>query len=663
MTNEMYKESVDLLNKWAYHYYTLDDPIATDKEYDTLYFKVKDFEEKNPSLIDKNSPTQRVGYKLLDGFKKEKHIEKMYSLDDIFNKEELFEWFSKLPKNVELYEEPKYDGLSLNILYKNGSLISAITRGDGEEGENVTENARFIKGIPLSIPFKGTIEIRGEVVIMKEDLEPINKLRKSRGENLFSNPRNAAAGSLRNFDRSKVIEAKLHFTPYGIGFSEKRFSKQTEIYQFIIEQGFSNWGTNEIEVFTSAEEILDKYENMIKNRDNYPMLLDGMVIKVNDLHMQEDLGFTSKYPKWAIAFKFPALEQVTKIKDVIIQVGKTGAITPVAIVEPTDFEGVVVERVTLHNFNEIKDKDLKIFDKVILIRSGDVIPKIVKVLKDRREGNEKDIIVPSKCPCCNTELVKSELFNSDEEGSILKCPNTECLDIIKQQLISAVSKDALNIKSLGEKSIIELVDKNLIKKVSDLWSLTKEDFLKLEGFKDKKSEKIYLAIQNIKGNIPLDKFIYTLSIDLIGRSASKKLVKALGDKIIYPERYSLTKEDFLSVEDIGEAMAESIVTYLENNFAKIIELRELLNPVVPEKIEIKESQLTGKTIVITGTLSKSRDFYKKLAELNGAKVSGSVSKKTNYLLAGEKAGSKLEKAESLGVDILNEEDFLSLINS
>jgi DNA ligase (NAD+) len=661
MNKEEYKKAVETLNMWAYNYYTLDNNIATDEEYDTLYFKVKAFEEENPSLIEPNSPTQRVGDRLLEGFEKANHITKMYSLDDIFNEKEFIEWFSKLPKNVEVYEEPKYDGLSLNILYKNGSLVKAITRGDGEEGENVTENARFVKGIPLHIPFKGDIEIRGEVVIMKKDLPIINEARESRGENKFLNERNAAAGSLRTFDQFKVKEARLHFTPYGIGYSSHKFNTQTEIYQFIMDQGFNNWGTNEIEVFNSAEDIISKYNEMIKNRDNYPMLLDGMVIKVNDLQIQEDLGFTSKYPKWAIAFKFPALEKVTIVKDVILQVGKSGAITPVAIVEPTEFEGVTVERVTLHNFNEIAEKDLKILDKVILIRSGDVIPKIVKVLTDRREGNEIDILTPETCPCCNTTLVKSTLFNSEKEGSVLKCPNPNCSDKVKQRLISAVSKDSLNIKSLGERSIIELVDKGLIKEVPDLWNLTKEDFLSLDGFQEKKAEKLFNGIQSVRNNISLDKFIYTLSIDLIGRSASKKLVKAFGEKLIYPENNSFTVEEISSIEDIGEAMAISFVNYMEENYAYVIKLRELLNPVIPEVKEIKQSSLTGKTIVITGTLSQSRKYYEQLAEENGAKVGKSISSKTDFLLAGEKAGSKLEKAKKLNITILEEKDFFELI--
>ena len=656
MNFEQYKEAVNTLNKWAYHYYTLDDPIATDEEYDSLYFKVVDFEKENPSEIDKNSPTQRVGDQMLEGFEKSSHIEKMYSLDDIFSEEELIDWFSKLPKGIEVYEEPKYDGLSLNILYEGGSFVKATTRGDGEIGEDVSANIPYIKGIPLTIPYRGKIEIRGEVIIMKDDFPTINEERIAAGDKVFSNERNAAAGSLRSFESSKVKMARLHFTPYGIGYSDKRFEKQTEIYQFILDQGFTNWGTNEIEVFTSAEEIMNRYNDMIKNRDKYPMLLDGMVIKVNDIHEQEDLGFTSKYPKWAIAFKFPAIEKVTTLKDVILQVGKTGVITPVAIVEPVNIDGVVVERATLHNFSEIAEKDIRIGDSIVIIRSGDVIPKIVKVFHDRRKGSEIKIEEPCECPACGSEVIKDKLFGTDKEATAVKCSNSSCPEVLKQRLKYAVGKKALDIKNLGDSTINELVEKGLVKKLADLWSLTKEDFLSLEGFKDRKATKAVEAIQGAIG-VDLYRFINALGIELIGERASKKLVEALGEKLFS----DLTEEDLSAVEDIGDAMAYNYVRYMSTEREEVKELKEILKPNIPEEKEVVESALTGKTVVITGTLSQSRGYFAGLVEERGGKVGSSVSKKTDYVLAGEKAGSKLEKAEKLGVTVLNEEEFMALL--
>lgn len=656
MNFEQYKKAVNTLNKWAYHYYTLDEPIATDEEYDSTYFKVVDFEKENPSKIDKNSPTQRVGDQLLEGFEKSSHIEKMYSLDDIFSEEELIDWFSKLPEGIEVYEEPKYDGLSLNILYEGGSFVKATTRGDGEIGENVSANIPYIKGIPLTIPYTGKIEIRGEVIIMKDDFPTINEERIAAGDKIFSNERNAAAGSLRSFESVKVKMARLHFTPYGIGYSDRIFIKQTEIYQFILEQGFTNWGTNQIEVLNSAEEIITRYNNMIENRDKYPMLLDGMVIKVNNINEQENLGFTSKYPKWAIAFKFPAIEKVTTLKDVILQVGKTGVITPVAIVEPVNFDGVIVERATLHNFNEIAEKDIRIGDSIVIIRSGDVIPKIVKVFHDRRNGSEIKIKEPRECPACGSKVIKDKLFKTEKEAIAIKCSNPSCPEVLKQTLQYAIGKKALDIKNLGESTINELVEKGLVTKLADIWSLTKENFLSLEGFKDRKATKAVEAIQGAVG-VDLYRFINALEIELIGERASKKLAEAIGEKLFS----DLTVEEISSVEDIGDAMAFNFVEFMNNKKEEIKELRDILKPNIPKEKEVVESALTGKTVVITGTLSQSRGYYAGLVEERGGKVGSSVSKKTDYVLAGEKAGSKLEKAEKLGVTVLNEEEFIALL--
>ena len=657
MNKKDYKEAVKKLNEWAYAYYTLNEQKATDEEYDKLYFEVVDFEKSNPSEIDPNSPTQRVGDRILEGFEKASHIEKMYSLDDVFTPEEFEAWFNRLPSGTEVYAEPKYDGLSLNLFYKEGELVKATTRGDGETGENVTANIPYIKGIPLNIPYQGKIEIRGEVVIMKEDFPIINEARVASGDKPFSNERNAASGSLRSFESQKVKMARLHFTPYGIGFSDKKFEKQTEIYQFILFQGFTNWGTNEVEIFTSAQDIISKYEEMIKNRSEYPMLLDGMVIKVNDLTIQSELGFTSKFPKWAIAFKFPAIEKTTVLKDVIIQVGKTGALTPVAVVEPVNIDGVIVERATLHNFKEIEEKDIRIGDSIVIIRSGDVIPKITSVFKDRRTGTEKTIEVPTECPSCGSPVEQVKLFNSDKEGSTLKCSNPSCPEVLKQTLAYAVGKKALDIRNLGTSAINELVDKGMIRSLPDLFNLSKEDFLKLSGFKDKKAEKAYQAIQATKG-IDLYRFINSLGIELIGERASKKIA-VLAEQIFDP---FLDISLLLGVEDIGEAMATNFISFFRENREWILELKEILNPKMPKLPQEKEdSPFAGKTFVITGSFPMARRYYSEIIEGKFGKVSSSVSKKTDYLLAGEKAGSKLKKAQELGVKILTLQEFNEMI--
>lgn len=665
MDNKNYLESIEKLNLWAYHYYSLDNPIATDEEYDTLYFKVVAYEKEHPEEISHLSPTNRVGDKLLDGFEKSTHIERLYSLDDIFSKEELFDWALKLQKefpDVDFYEEPKYDGLSLNLLYENGILIKAATRGDGEVGEDVTMNIPYVMGIPLHIPYKGKVEVRGEVVIFKADFDGINIERVKNGDKPFSNERNAASGSLRNFDSKKVKLSKLHFTPYGLGYCDKQFEFQTESYNWIISQGFTNWGTNEITVFKTVEELEKVYDHMIETRGNYPMLLDGMVIKVNQKSIQKESGFTSKFPRWAIAFKFPAIEKVTILKDVILQVGKTGAITPVAIVEPVNIDGVIVERATLHNFEEIERMDIRLGDQIVIIRSGDVIPKITNVFHDRRSGEEKKILVPECCPECGSPVEKAVLFDSDEEGSTLKCSNKSCSAVLKQKIKYAVSKKALNIMSLGESTIDEMVEKGLISSVIDLWSVTSDDLLKLEGFKDRKASKIVESIDEIRGKTELYRFVTSLGIELIGERASKKLSAAFGERLIYPdiEDQKLSVEQLSSVEDIGLAMATNFVNYMNENSHAVALLRDIIQPVVPAPKEVGDT-FAGKSFVITGTLSKERSYFEFLVEKHGGKVSSSVSKKTDFVLAGEKAGSKLEKAQELKVRVISEEEFEKML--
>ena len=640
---EDYKKNVKLLNKLAYYYYVLDDPRASDEEYDKLYHQVLEFEKKYPNKILKDSPTQRVGDVLLDGFKKAKHIKKMWSMEDIFNHKELVEWVDRVKKSfskVGFICEPKFDGASLNIIYENGLLKQAITRGDGEVGEDVTSNVKTIRSIPLSISYKELIEIRGEVVIRKSDFEKINEERLKSGESLFANPRNASAGSLRQLDPNITAKRRLYFYPWGIGKSSLEFKLYSKRMDFVYSLGFLKPPfSKKCEGVGGIEEA---YKEATKLRDSYPIMLDGMVIKIDEVSKQESLGYTQKYPRWMCAYKFPAIEKTTTIKDIIPQVGRTGVITPVAVVEPVDIEGAMVERATLHNYDEIRRKDIRIGDRVIIIRSGDVIPKIIKVLENFRDGDEEEVVPPKFCPKCKSELL--------EEKILLKCQNLECPARVVNSIIYFASKKCLNIDGLGKKIVEQLYQKGLVKSVLDIFSLKKEELLKLEGFKEKKAENLLNAIEAIKG-VECWRFVNALGIEHIGEVASKKLCEKFG-----LELEELSKREVLELDGFGEEMAESVEEFFRVNHNFVQTLKTLLKPKVPEKKEIKESKFSGKTVVITGTLSKPRDEFKVLLESLGAKVTNSVSKKTDFLLYGENAGSKLEKAKNLGVTLLNEED-------
>jgi len=653
-TNKEYLDAVNTLNKWAEAYYTDSETLATDEEYDNLYFATRNYEDSHPDEIVPVSPTQRIGDKILDGFETKKHIKPLYSLDDVFNEEEAKEWFEKLPKNInEFTAEPKYDGLSLNLTYEHGMLKSAVTRGDGVSGEDVTGNAPYIAGIPLSIPYTDLVEIRGEVVINQSDLDEINQWRIANKKAEFSNVRNAASGGLRSFESTAVKAYKLKFSPFAIGENELDFEYHTDEMKWIEGQGFTNWGTNDYRAFKTFEEIQSFYEDMVKNRGNYPMMIDGMVIKVNDIHVQEELGFTSKHPRWAVAYKFPAIEKTTVLEDVVLQVGKTGAITPVGIVQEVNFDGVKVTRVTLSNFADIERKDIRIGDSVVLIRSGDVIPKITKVFKDRRTGNERVIEKPVACPTCGDT-------NLDDSQAVIKCTNRKCPDVLKGILRYAVSRKALDMDALGSSTIDELVDRGIVKELIDLFFLTEEDFLSLNGFKQRKAKKTFDAIQGVIGNVEAYRLLNAMDIHLIGESASKKIISVFGSRVFNPVNRLISYKEIISVEDIGEESAREFVDFMTKNMYGVEDLFVTVKPTFPEEKSLGDS-LAGKKFVITGTLSQSRGHFKDLIEAHGGKVSGSVSKSTDYLLAGENAGSKAKKAEELGVEILSEEDFISII--
>lgn len=646
MNYTQYLQAIKTLNLWAKHYYILDDPIASDEEYDTLYHQIKEFEAKNPNQIAKDSPTQRVGDNILESFSKSEHIERMWSLEDIFDTQELQEWINRVSKgeNLLFTIDPKFDGASLNLLYENGKLQKATTRGDGFIGENVTQNAKTIQSIPLSIPYADRIEIRGECVIAKNDFERLNQERLENDESLFANPRNAAAGSLRQLDSKITAKRKLQFIPWGVGFCTIEENSFFELMQKIRSFGFLTSPFSKL--CKNLQEIEESYQNLISKRDSYPIMLDGMVIRIDSIALQKNLGFTIKAPRFACAYKFPAIEKKAKILDITLQVGRTGVVTPVAILEPVMIEGAKVARATLHNFDEIRKKDILINDSVILIRSGDVIPKIIKSLPSLRDGTQKKCEIPTHCPICGSELLIEE--------KLIKCQNLSCKARLKNSLIHFISKKALNIDGLGKRIIDLLFERGKITKIEDIFSLQYEDLEGLEGFKDKKIYNILNAIKESK-DIDLWRFINALGIEHIGEGASKKLANTFG-----LEFYQKVFEDFITLDGFGEEMANSLIEFCHINQERI---KNLLNILTPKTTQTPQSttNLSGKTFVITGTLSQKRESYQEILESLGAKVSSSVSKKTDFLLCGEEAGSKLAKAQELGVKILDEKDFWELI--
>jgi len=650
MTKEEYSINIEKLISWAKAYYVDDEPIASDEEYDKLARECLEFENKNPNLINPNSPNRRVGGAILKGFKKANHLSRMWSQEDVFNDKELEDWIkraSKVGDNLEFFCQPKFDGASLNLIYENGILKQAITRGDGEIGEDVTQNAMTIQSIPLEIAEKSLIEIRGEVVIKKSDFEAINIERLKNSESTFANPRNAAAGSLRQLDSSITSKRKLFFNAWGVGQNSLNFEKTSQMMDYIFSLGFVK--TPMQTLVKNIDDIKKLYENMIKKRDTFPMLLDGMVIKIDDITTQQDLGFTQKFPRWSCAYKFPAVEKTTKLKDIILQVGRTGVVTPVAIVEPVLIEGANVERATLHNFDEIQRLDLKIGDEIIIIRSGDVIPKITKVLKDRRDGNEKEILKPTICPDCSSELLIEDIM--------IKCQNLDCPSRVVNSIIYFASKNCLNIDGLGDKIVELLVNEKKIFDILDLYSLKYEDLENLEGFKEKKINNLLNAIENSK-NSELYRVLTALGIEHIGEVASKSICSKFGLDLV-----DVSFEDLISIDGIGEQMANSFLEFFRVNRQFVLKLFDILKPKVTIKEEAKDNPFKNKTVVITGTMSKSRDEIKLFLEDLGAKVSSSVSKKTDFLIYGEDTGSKYDKAIELGIEILTEDEMYSKIES
>jgi len=644
MNKNKYLQSIELLNSWSYDYYSLDNSLVTDEEYDKLYREVKEFELKNPDLILSNSPTQRIGDKVLDKFSKEKHLTSMWSQEDVFNSQELKKWFERINKNYNIddfYCEPKFDGASINLIYSNGTLKKAITRGDGKIGEDVTNNIKTIRSIPLNIDYKDEIEIRGEIVISKSDFQILNIGRERKGLYQFSNPRNFASGSLRQLNPKTTASRKLKFYPWGVGKNSLNFKNNRDLVEFIYSLGFLK--PHIIENCKTLDDILDIYKKFLQNRDNIDITLDGMMVKINSISICNDLGYTNKFPRFSVAYKFPALEKSTIIKDIVYQVGRTGVITPVANLKPIEIDGAEISRVTLHNFKEIERKDIRVADEVIVIRSGDVIPKIVKVISTK--NRESKIIPPELCPVCSSKLLYEDIF--------IKCQNMDCQARLSGTLTHFVNKKGMNIDGVSSKILDVLLENNLIKKSIDIYSLKYEQLIVLDRFQDKRVKKVLDSIENSK-KCSCKNFITALGIEHIGEVIAGSICKNYGLDFI-----NKNYNDFISIDGIGEEIANSIINFLENSretVLKFIDILDIEDILLQEKTIDTKNKFFDKTVVLTGSMKFSREIIKQKLEDLGAIIKSSISKKTDFLIYGKDSGSKYDKAKKLNITLIDSDE-------
>ena len=644
MDRKEYIDSVNILNRWSEAYYTQDSPIATDEEYDTLYRRIKEYEKENPNVISPYSPSKKVGDRTSNIFNKIKHIKPMWSMDNVYNITEATEWLDKVISKysgITFLCEPKFDGVSLNLLYRNGKLIKGITRGDGKVGEDVTDNVNTIKSIPHVISHNGEIEIRGEVVIYKETFNRINRERVAKGESTYSNPRNIAAGSLRQLDPNITAKRELTFYPWGVGehnIGEKSLSK---IMEYIYTLGFKRPPYSRL--CTTIEDIEAFYRLLLNNREKIPVVMDGIVIKVDNIDTQEQLGYTVKVPKWMCAYKFPPVERVTKLLDVKLQVGRTGVITPVGIVETIEIDNVNINRVTLHNFDYIRNMELLIGDSVIITRSGDVIPKIVKVLKDRRDGSEVAIDSPVVCPVCNTRVLVDKIY--------IKCQNLACESRVIGTISYFCKKENMDIYGLGSKTISLLVKRGIIRTIPDLYRLTKDKLKGLDGFGEKKIGNLLTSIANSK-RCEIHRLISGLGIEHVGGVVSRDITTRYGLNCI-----NVNREQLMEIDGIGTEIANSFTNFMEVNRGLVIELFELISPVKNHMVK-NDSTYYNKRVVLTGSMGVDRETIKRKLEELGAKVVSTVSNNTDLIIIGDNPGSKLKRARLLGIPVVEHNKLL-----
>ncbi|MCR4435843.1 MAG: NAD-dependent DNA ligase LigA [Clostridiales bacterium] len=657
------KELREIINHHNYKYYVEDKPDISDFEYDALYRELEDLERSRPDLVTPDSPTQRIGGKPVEGFEKVVHAVQMQSLTDVFNEGELFAFDERvreaLGEEVEYVVEKKIDGLSVSLEYENGRFIRGSTRGDGVVGEDVTQNLRTIKSIPLflkeDLPL---MEVRGEVFISKKDFIKINEEQEALEQPLFANPRNAAAGSLRQLDPKITAGRKLDIFVFNIQRIEGRsFETHAQTLGYLKSVGFKT--IPGYRVCKNMGEVMEEIRRIGEERGEYPFEIDGAVVKVNSLKHRDVLGSTSKAPRWAVAFKYPAERKQTVIKDIWVNVGRTGVLTPNAVLEPVRLAGTTVSKATLHNMDYIREKDIRIGDMVWVQKAGDIIPEVVEVVSEKRTGNEKKFTMPETCPECGAQVVR-------EEGeAAYRCTGIECPAQLFRSIVHFASRDAMNIDGLGPAIIQGMMNKGLLKGVADLYylHLQKEELIRMERMGRKSVENLLSSIERSKEN-NMDRLIFGFGIRHIGLRAAQLLSENF-DSV--EDLFRTEVEDIVKIPEFGEKMAQSVVVFFkqEQTHDTIHKLREAgVNLKSKGKKQLKDTRFEGLTFVLTGTLpSYTRDEAGKIIESLGGKTSGSVSKKTDYVLAGEEAGSKLDKAKQLGVKIIDEEEFKRMINT
>lgn len=649
------------LEEYGYHYYVLDKPIVSDAEFDKLMQELVKLESDFPELITEDSPTVRIGGNPLPHFEKVQHEIPMLSLGNAFNEQDLRDFDRRVSEGVGqpvTYAcELKIDGLAVSLKYENGRFILGATRGDGTTGENITNNLKTVRSIPMKLKEAVDIEVRGEAFMPKQSFEKLNVAKLEAGEEPFANPRNAAAGSLRQLDPKIAAKRNLDIFLYSLAqLKDKEVASHTEALQYMSELGLKT--NKEAKHCKNIDEVIEYVDSWLEKRPHLAYEIDGIVIKVDSLNAQKKLGFTAKSPRWAIAYKFPAEEVVTTLEGIELSVGRTGVVTPTALLTPVQVAGTTVKRASLHNEDLIRQKDIKIGDKVVIKKAGDIIPEVVNVLEELRTGEEQDFHMPTHCPACESELVRLE------EEVALRCINPKCSAQIREGLIHFVSRNAMNIDGLGERVITQLFDHGLIKDVADIYKLKKDELLNLERMGEKSVDNLLSAIEASKQN-SLEKLLFGLGIRFVGAKAAKTLAQYF-ENIEGIQQAS--EEELKSVNEIGVKMAESIVRYFETP-----EVSELIHELQSSgvntdykgpKIEITgDSFFLNKVVVLTGKLEiLTREEAKEKIEALGGKVTGSVSAKTDLLIAGEKAGSKLTKAESLGIEVWNEEKLIEQLN-
>lgn len=645
--NKRMDELVALLNRYATEYYTSDNPSVSDSEYDRLYRELVELETAYPEQVLADSPTHRVGGKVLDGFEKYSHQYPLYSLQDAFSREELDAFDARVRKEVAhptYICELKIDGLSISLTYEKGILVAGVTRGDGSIGENITENLKRVKDIPLTLPEELDITVRGECYMPRASFDQVNQARQENGEPEFANPRNAAAGTLRQLDTAVVAKRNLATFLYQEASPSTRDSQEKGL-KYLEQLGFV---VNPKRILAeNIDEIWNFIQEVGQERENLPYDIDGVVIKVNDLASQEELGFTVKAPKWAVAYKFPAEEKEAQLLSVDWTVGRTGVVTPTANLTPVQLAGTTVSRATLHNVDYIAEKDIRKDDTVIVYKAGDIIPAVLRVVESKRVSEEK-LDIPTNCPSCNSDLLHFE----DEVA--LRCINPRCPAQIMEGLIHFASRDAMNITGLGPSIVEKLFAANLVKDVADIYRLQEEDFLLLEGVKEKSAAKLYQAIQASKEN-SAEKLLFGLGIRHVGSKASQLLLQYFHS---IENLYQADSEEVASIESLGGVIAKSLQTYFAAEGSEIL-LRELketgVNLDYKGQTVVADAALSGLTVVLTGKLERlKRSEAKSKLESLGAKVTGSVSKKTDLVVVGADAGSKLQKAQELGIQVRDE---------